>query len=274
MKILFLGDVVGEPGRKICRHGVPALRAHWDLNLVIANAENAAGGSGINARCLRQLEAAGIDGFTMGDHVYKKADIFPLFEERRPLCRPANFPSEAPGPDRLLLETPLGPVAVICVLGRLFMRPVDCPFKAMDRVLESLPPEVKVIIVDMHAEATSEKQLMLRHLQGRVTGVFGTHTHVPTADAAVFPPGTAYITDAGMTGPYDGVIGRRSDRVLHTTLSFEPSSFDVATGDPRISGVVFEVDATTGKAISCELAHFDKSQLDALAAPEQAPVDS
>lgn len=267
MRILFLGDIVGEPGRKIVRDGLAAIRFAFQVDLVVANAENAAGGSGINPRCYTQLAKAGVQAFTMGDHVYRKKEIYQLFEAGLPICKPANFPPDAPGPDHLIIQLEdAPPVAVISVLGRVFMRPVDCPFRAVDRVLASLPSEVTTILVDMHAEATSDKQLMLRHLQGRVSAVFGTHTHVPTADAAVFEPGTAYITDVGMTGPYDSVIGRRYDRVLRTTLTFEPTAFDVATGDPRISGALVDVDASTGLAKSVSLLHLNHPQIEQLQA--------
>lgn len=270
MRILFLGDIVGEAGRKIVKRAVPALRARFGLDLVVANAENAAGGSGINPRCYSQLESSGIDAMTMGDHVYKKTEIYPLFEQDKPICRPANFPPDSPGPDHLVVQAGSEKVAIVCVLGRMFMRPVDCPYRAVDRVLEQLPKKVKIILVDIHAEATSEKQLMLRHLLGRATAVLGTHTHVPTADARVHPPGTAYLTDVGMTGPYDSVIGRRCDRVLHTTLTFEPTAFEVATGDPRISGALIEADPETGRALAVELIHLDKADIDAFAVPQPA----
>jgi metallophosphoesterase (TIGR00282 family) len=209
----------------------------------------------------------------MGDHVYKKTEIYSLFDEGKPICKPANFPADSPGPEYLIVDAPDGtPVALFCLLGRIFMRPVDCPFRAADRILDQLAGKAKVIVVDIHAEATSEKQLMLRHLLGRVSAVLGTHTHVPTADASVHPPGTAYITDVGMTGPYDSVIGRRYDRVLQTTLTFEPTSFEVATGDPRVSGALFEVDPSTGNASSIELVHLDKTAMDSLA--ECAPLET
>lgn len=273
MKILFLGDIVGEPGRKLVKRVLPRLREKLALGLVVANAENAAGGSGLDPRCYHQLASAGIDAVTMGDHVYKKKEIFSLFEEGFPICKPANFPPEAPGPDHLLVTAADGTkVAIISLLGRMFMRPVDCPFHAVDRILETIGKKAKVVLVDIHAEATSDKQCVLRHLVGRVSAVMGTHTHVPTADAAVFPPGTAYITDVGMTGPYDSVIGRRFDRVLHATTTFEPKPFDVATGDPRISGALLEVDPDTGRALAIDLVHWDRARLDALLGDDTPPA--
>jgi metallophosphoesterase (TIGR00282 family) len=275
MRILFIGDVVGEPGRKIAMRGVPILRRQWSLDLVIANPENAAGGSGITARCHSQLAQAGVDAFTMGDHVYRHKDVMDLFSKRPPLCRPANFPPEAPGPDHIVVETKSGErIAAFSVLGRLFMKPVDCPFRAADRILSQLDRDVKVVLVDVHAEATSEKQALMRHLVGRVSAVFGTHTHVPTADAAVFPPGTAYCTDVGMTGPYEGVIGRDWKKVLHTMLTQEPVFFDVAKADARLSAALFDVDPVTGRATSCKLVHLTEADFDAMAdapPPDAAP---
>ena len=265
MRILFLGDIVGEPGRKIVMRAVPLLKKRWKLDLVVANAENAAGGSGITTRCWSQLAGAGVDAFTMGDHVYRHKDVYDLFGRKPPMCRPANFSPEAPGPDHVVVETADGTrLAVMTVLGRLFMKPVDCPFRAVDRLLEKLD-DIKVVLIDVHTEATSEKQTLMRHLVGRVSAVFGTHTHVPTADAAVYPPGTAYITDVGMCGPYEGVIGRDWTKVLHTMLTQEPVFFEVAKSDARISGGLVEIDPATGRATSCKLVHMTEADLEALA---------
>ncbi|HVJ82773.1 MAG TPA: TIGR00282 family metallophosphoesterase, partial [Planctomycetia bacterium] len=233
MRVLFLGDIVGEPGRKIVREAAPILRRRYACDAVFANAENCAGGSGITGRCHSQLAAAGLDALTMGDHIYRRREVMDLFGRTPPICKPGNFPAEAPGPDRLLVTLPSGvKIGVISLLGRTFMRPVDCPFHAADRLVAELRAETPIIFVDMHAEATSEKQAMLRHLLGRVTAVLGTHTHVPTADATIYPPGTAYMTDLGMTGPYDGVIGRRWEPVLKHAITFEHAVFEVAEGDP------------------------------------------
>lgn len=268
---MFLGDIVGEPGRKLVRRAVPALRAERDLDLVIVNAENIAGGSGMSPKTYAQLRRSGVDACTMGDHIYKKREIIPLFAKGEPICKPANFPAEAPGPDHLLVHTAQGvPVGIVSVLGRIFMRPVDCPMAAVDRVLESLAGRAKVILVDVHAEATSEKQIMFRYLVGRVSAVVGTHTHVPTADATI-AGGTAFITDVGMTGPYESIIGRRIDKVIKTTKTFEPYPFDVATGDPRLSGVIIEVDESTGEATSIEPLHLTRTDVEAMAEP--SPVD-
>lgn len=249
MRILFLGDIVGTPGVDIVVQTVPRLIQEENLALVIANAENASGGSGMVPGACRRLRQAGVDAITMGDHLYKRLDILKVIEQGEPICKPANFPADAPGQEFLVVparnDTPVG---VVSLLGRLFMRPVDCPFQAVDRVLAKLKDQTRCVIVDMHAEATGDKALMGRYLDGRVSAVLGTHTHVPTADEQIFPGGTAFISDVGMCGPYESILGRRIDRVLYTTTTFVPSSFDVATGDPRLSGVIVDVDPETGKA--------------------------
>jgi hypothetical protein len=225
------------------------LVAEHGIDLVIANAENAAGGSGLNQQCHDELVQAGVGVLTMGDHVYKKKEIFPLLARSDQILRPANFPAQAPGSDFCIATARDGtPVAVFTVLGRVFMRPVDCPFQAADRVLRAIGTLARVVILDMHAEATSDKQLMARYLDGRVSAVLGTHTHVTTADEQILPGGTAYITDVGMTGPYESILGRRVDRVMHTTVTFEPTYFEVATGDPRLAAVLVDIDAASGRA--------------------------
>jgi hypothetical protein len=266
VRILFIGDVVGKPGRVMLTKALPALVARWDLHLVIANAENAAGGSGLDAKCHEEITRAGVDVLTMGDHVYKKKDIMPLLENHGHILRPANFPPDAPGAEYTIVPARDGtPVAVFTVLGRVFMRPVDCPFRAADRVLNQIGPQAKVILCDMHAEATSDKQIMGRYLDGRVSAVLGTHTHVPTADEQIFPGGTAYITDVGMTGPYDSILGRRVDRVSETTITFVPTYFDVAAGDPRLLAARVDIDPATGRALAIERVMIRESEANALA---------
>jgi 2',3'-cyclic-nucleotide 2'-phosphodiesterase len=250
LKILFIGDVVGSPGRKIISQVLPRLIPRWNLGLVVCNAENAAGGSGLTIKCHEELVDAGVDVFTLGDHIYRKDEVFTLFERTNRLCRPANFPPEAPGAESALVEAREGTVVgVFTLLGRTYMRPVDCPFRAADRVVEDLGRSARVIVVDVHAEATSDKQLLGRYLDGRVSAVLGTHTHVPTADEHVLPKGTAYQTDVGMTGPYDSILGRRVDRVLDSTLTFVPHYYDVATHDPRLCGALVVVEPATGRAL-------------------------
>jgi 2',3'-cyclic-nucleotide 2'-phosphodiesterase len=251
LKILFIGDVVGSPGRKILGQALSRLIPRWGIDLVVCNAENAAGGSGLTIATYEELLEAGVDVFTMGDHIYRKDEIFTLFDRSDRLLRPTNFPPDSPGAEFTLAEARDGTaVAVFSLIGRVFLRPVDCPFRAADRVLQGLNPSVKVIVVDVHAEATSEKQLLGRYLDGRVSAVLGTHTHVATADEQILPGGTAYQTDVGMTGPYDSILGRRYDRVLAATLTAVPHHFDVATGDPRLCGALIEVDPQNGRASS------------------------
>ena len=248
MKILFLGDIVGQPGIDIVREAVPRLITEESLDLVIANAENACSGSGLTPRQYRQLRQAGIDLITMGDHIYRRSEIIPTLETEDRICKPANFPREAPGREFILAPARNGVVvAAFCLLGRTYMRSVDCPFRAADRVLAELGEKAKVILVDMHAEATADKYLMGHYLKGRVSAVLGTHTHVPTADEQLLGT-TAFISDVGMTGPYDSILGRRVDRVLAHHLNFVPTAFDVASGDPRLAGAIVEVDAGTGHA--------------------------
>jgi metallophosphoesterase (TIGR00282 family) len=250
MRILFLGDIVGPPGLEMVRTLVPKLIADEAIDIVIANAENACNGSGLTPKQYRQLRSAGIDLITMGDHIYRRSEIIGTLESEDRICKPANFPREAPGRELVLAPARNGVmVAAFTLLGRTFMRAVDCPFQAADRVLTELGDRARVIIVDMHAEATSDKYLMGHHLKGRVSAVLGTHTHVPTADEQLLGT-TAFISDVGMTGPYESILGRRVDRVLSHALDFVPIPFDVATGDPRLAGAIVEVDANTGQASS------------------------
>jgi metallophosphoesterase (TIGR00282 family) len=224
-----------------------------EIDLVVANAENCAGGSGLTPAIYRLLTAAGVSGITLGDHIYRRREIRTVLESEPNIVKPANYPDEAPGRQWMILETRHGVrMAVFCVLGRLFMKEVDCPYRAADRVLAQLPDDVKLVLVDFHAEATSEKQLMGRHLDGRVTAVLGTHTHVPTADEAILAGGTAFQCDVGMTGPHESILGRRIDRVMAATLSCFPTPFDVATGDVRLCGTVVDADPSTGRSVHVE----------------------
>lgn len=249
MRILLIGDIVGEPGRRIVVQSMAPLIERERLDLVVANAENAASGSGLTPAMYRDLIAAGVDCITLGDHIYRRKEIYSVLETEPRIVKPANYPAEAPGRRWAVVEARNGAqVAVVSLMGRVFMRPVDCPWTAADQVLSELPAEIKVILIDFHAEATSDKQLMGRYLDGRVTAVLGTHTHVPTADETVFPGGTAFQCDVGMTGPYDSILGRRIDRVLETTRTFQPTSFEVASGDVRLSGTIVECDPDTGRA--------------------------
>jgi len=265
MRILFVGDIVGTPGVSFVRRALPLLIAHESLDLVIANAENAVSGSGLTPSIYHKLRNAGVDLVTLGDHIYKKQEIIGTLQKDERVCKPANFPPDAPGREFILSPARDGtPVAAFCLLGRTFMRAVDCPFRAADRVLEALQGQTRCVIVDMHAEATADKYLMGHYLKGRVSAVLGTHTHVPTADEQLLPGGTAFISDVGMTGPYDSILGRRIDRVLGTTVTFVPSSFEVATGDPRLGGAVVDIDAATGQATAIRRLMLDEAGLAAL----------
>jgi hypothetical protein len=268
MRILFLGDIVGQPGVAFVKQALPGVVAREQIDLVIANAENASSGSGMTPAAYRELRQAGIDLVTMGDHIYKRQEIIAILNKDERICKPANFPRAAPGRDFLVAPARDGtPVAVFCLLGRTFMRPVDCPFTAADRILKELEGQARCVIVDMHAEATADKYLMGHHLKGRVSAVLGTHTHVPTADEQILPGGTAFLCDVGMTGPYDSILGRRVDRVLSTTLTFIPSPFDVASGDPRLGGAVVDIDAATGHATAIRRFMLDQKGLEGLNGP-------
>ncbi len=262
LRILFVGDIVGPPGVVFLRQALPALIAREGLDLVIANAENAAHGSGLTPSLYHKLREAGVDLVTLGDHIYKKQDITRTLQTDDRVCRPANFPPGAPGREFVVAPARnVTPVAAFCVLGRTFMRSVDCPFRAADRVLAAIGEQARCVVVDAHAEATADKYLLGHYLKGRVSAVLGTHTHVPTADEQVLPGGTAFICDVGMTGPYHSILGRRIDRVLGTTLTFVPSPFDVATGDPRLAGAIVDVDAATGRATAIRRLMLDEKGL-------------
>lgn len=262
----MIGDIVGKPGREAVIRSAAGLRIEHRLDLLLANAENAAAGSGITPAIYRQLVGAGIDGITLGDHIYRRREINPILESQPNIVKPANFPTAAPGSNWMRIETADGtPVVIISLLGRLFMRPTDCPWTAVDRVLNEIADDIKIILVDFHAEATSEKQVMGRHLDGRVSAVVGTHTHVPTADTCVLPGGTAFQCDLGMTGPHDSILGRRIDRVTETTITFNPTQFEVATGDVRINGAILDIDAATGRANNIERLEVREADFDRLA---------
>jgi metallophosphoesterase (TIGR00282 family) len=253
MRLLFIGDIVGRPGRDIVRRAVPRLVAERKLDLVVANAENAAGGSGLTPDIYKELVAAGVDGITLGDHVYRRREIFPILERESNIVRPANLPDEAVGRVWATLTARDGTrVAIFTLLGQLFMKPADSPFRIADRLLSSIPPDVPVRFLDFHAEATSEAQMMGRYLDGRVAAVLGTHTHVPTADECILPGGTAFQCDVGMTGPFESILGRRIDRVLETRLTANPTQFDVATDDVRLCGSIVDIDPAIGLATAIE----------------------
>ena len=274
VRILFIGDIVGKPGREIVQRSVAGLVREEQLDLVIANAENAAGGSGITPAIYRELVRASVDGITLGDHVYRRREIYSVLEAETNIVKPANLPAESVGRNWAVVTARNGErVGFLCLLGQLFMKPMDSPWHTADRVLAEIPADVRIRLVDFHAEATSEMQLMGRHLDGRVSAVLGTHTHVPTADECVLPGGTAFQCDVGMTGPHESIIGRRIDRVLETTLTGLPTEFDVATGDVRLNGSIVDVDPETGRATSIRricVTEADLPRLEAAAAAAAA----
>ncbi len=266
VRLLLIGDIVGKPGRQITVRALAGLRIAERLDLIVANAENASGGSGLTPEAFEEIVAAGVDCVTMGDHVYRRREIFSLLDRDDRIVRPANYPAEAPGRTFAVVRTKSQvPVGVFSLLGRVFMSPVDCPLQAADQVLTELPSDVKVVLLDYHAEATSDKQVMARHLDGRVSAVLGTHTHVATADEQLLPGGTAFQCDVGMTGPHESIIGRRIDRVLETTRTFRPTHFEVATGDCRLNGTIVEVDSQTGRATSIRRRTVNQAEADRLA---------
>ena len=255
IRILCLGDIVGRPGRQVVHQKLPALVREKKVDLVIANAENIAGGSGITQNLFHKIRSYGIDVVTLGDHVYKKLDIVPTLQSSERIVRPANLSQGAAGRTHTVVTTGGNvSVGVFAVLGRIFMSqlPADDPFAAADRVLNQLPRHVKVVVCDVHAEASSEKVALGHWLDGRCSVIFGTHTHIPTADAKILPGGSAFISDLGMCGPYDSVLGRRKVRVVKYMTTNMPQPFDVASGDVRLCGALAEVDEQTGRAISIE----------------------
>jgi hypothetical protein len=255
MRILFIGDIFGHPGRRIVKELLPALVAEYDPDLVLANGENAAAGFGITPSLVEELLDMGIAVLTSGNHIWDKKEIYPYLTEHCDgrLLRPANYPDSAPGHGLYVGKTRSGVgYSVLNLQGRIFMNPINCPFQTADQQLAAIPDEVKIRIVDMHAEATSEKVSLGWYLDGRVTALVGTHTHIPTADETILPQGTAYITDLGMTGPYDSVIGIDKQLVIQKFLSQIPIRFEVAKGDVRLHAVLIEADPSSGHATSIQ----------------------
>jgi metallophosphoesterase (TIGR00282 family) len=252
MRILFVGDVIGKPGRKILATMLPRLVDRKAIDYVIVNVENAAGGYGVTREVLAEFDELPIDCYSSGNHIWDRKEAIPLLANPK-LLRPENYPLGNPGSGLYIGETAAGhKVATLNLEGQVFMKGLRSPFLVADEVLSRLPRDVKTVIVDFHAEATSEKQALGYHLAGRVAAVFGTHTHVPTADDRILPGGTAFITDVGMTGPYDGVIGFRHDKVLHRFLTQTPAPFEVAKNDVRLAGALVDVDPETGRATALE----------------------
>lgn len=253
MKILFIGDIVGKPGRRAVKELLPSLVAAHAVDLVIANCENAAAGFGITREIVEELYDAHIDVLTSGNHVWDKKEVMEFIDDYETLVRPANYPSVVPGAGSVLMPTAAGDfVGVLNLAGRIFMQPIDCPFITAKKEIARLKARTNVIIVDIHAEATSEKKALGWYLDGEVSAVLGTHTHVQTADNEVLPKGTAYISDVGMTGPFDSVIGIKKDTIIERFLTQIPNRFDVAKNDIRLQGVLIDIDAQSGRADAIE----------------------
>lgn len=253
MKILFIGDVVGRPGRQAVSQLLPVLREKLTPDFVIANGENAAGGMGISKDTAAEIFQAGVDAITLGNHVWKKAEVYQYLDDEHRIVRPANYPDGAPGRGWAIYQTAAGErIGVVNLCGRVFMEPLENPFRVIEGILETLLPDTDVILVDFHAEVTSEKSAMGWYLDGRVGAVIGTHTHVQTADERVLPGGTAFISDVGMTGPMDSVIGVRKELIIQRFISQMPNKFEVAEGETLLSAVVLDLDAAAGKAVAIE----------------------
>jgi len=246
--ILVVGDVIGKPGRGAVKALLPGFRQQYGLDMVIANAENAAGGLGLTSTTAKALFDAGVDVLTSGNHIWAQKEIIPYLDGDMPILRPLNYPPGVPGRGYLLS----GQVMVVNLIGRTFISSYDCPFRAMDRLLAEVKNKPPIIIVDFHAEATSEKIAMGRYLDGRVSAVLGTHTHVGTIDAQLLPNGTAYVTDIGMVGPVDSVIGDDAEAVLHCFLTMIPYRLSVGKGKTAFNGVLVRVDDSSGRAISID----------------------
>ncbi|ADI27224.1 TIGR00282 family metallophosphoesterase [Geobacillus sp. G4] len=252
MRILFIGDVVGLPGQKMVEHYLPRLKEKHRPDVVVINGENAAGGKGITEPIYRALLAWGAHVITLGNHAWDKRDIFEFIDQAKALIRPANYPPGTPGKGIVFVPTEHGEAAVINLQGRAFLPAIDCPFQKADELIAAASARTPVIIVDFHAEATSEKQAMGWYLDGRVSAVIGTHTHVQTADNRILPRGTAYITDVGMTGPYDGILGVDREAVLRKFLTGLPVRFDVKEGRSQLNAVFVDVDEKSGRAFRIE----------------------
>jgi len=266
MTILFIGDIVGRPGRDLVQKGLRAVVEHYDVDFTIANAENAAAGFGLTRDIGETLLDWGIDVMTSGNHIWDKKEVLEYIPGEPRLLRPANYPAGVPGRGSCVAQTRDGrSVGVINVMGRVFMAPLDDPFAVALREIDAVRHRARIIIVDVHAEATSEKIAMGWHLDGRVTAVIGTHTHVQTADERILPGGTAYLTDAGMTGPHDSIIGMEKEPSLSRFLNGMPAKFEPAAGNPRLNGAVIEADDKTGRATKITRISYSAKDLDELA---------
>ena len=269
--ILFIGDIVGRPGRELVKRAVPPLVAHHHVDLVIANVENAAAGFGVTPDLADDFLSNGVHVMTGGNHTWDKKEIIPYLGEQPRLLRPINMPAGTPGRGRYVAKATNGvPVAVINAMGRVFMTAIDDPFRVVPDEIAAVKDEARIIFVDFHAEATSEKVAMGWHLDGRVAAVVCTHTHVQTADERVLPRGTAYITDVGMTGPHDSVIGVERSAIIQRFLTGLPQRFETATENPRLNGVIVTADEHTGRALSISRLNLSAQDIEALVAQPAA----
>ncbi len=259
MKVLFIGDIVGKPARSYLNQILPSLIEKEKFDWVIANGENAAGGSGLTEKVAKELFSSGIDILSSGDHIFKKKEVLSILENMD-ILRPLNYGDLAKGRGFIIKEKGSKKIAVINLLGRVFMQPVDCPFKAVSKILEEVLKETKVVIVDIHAEATSEKLAMGYFLAQKVSAVVGTHTHIPTADERIIEDFTGYITDIGMTGPFDSILGRRKEDIIQRFLTNVPSRFYLADKDIRLQGVVLEIEEETGRCLSIKRVEYKKEE--------------
>ncbi|NLU09572.1 MAG: TIGR00282 family metallophosphoesterase [Tepidanaerobacter acetatoxydans] len=252
LRILMIGDIVGRPGRTIIREKLLFLRKKYEVNFIIANGENAAGGNGITEKIAQELFISGVDFITTGNHVWDNKDIFNFIDTENRIIRPANYPN-SPGKGYQIVQIGAGTkIGILNISGRTFMSPLDCPFKAADLIIQEMKNVTKIIVVDFHAEATSEKIAMGWYLDGRVSLVAGTHTHVQTADEKILTNGTAYITDIGMTGPCNSVLGIEKERVINKFISQMPVRFEVAKGSAEINGIIVDIDESTGRALKIQ----------------------
>lgn len=251
MNILFIGDIVGEPGRRVVETVLPKIKKREDIKFVIANGENVAAGSGVTPALAAELFEHGVDVLTSGDHIWKRKEMVVELNADKRLLRPANYPDGSPGFGYGVFESLPGVyIGVINLVGRVFMQPVECPFRTAKEIVDKISQTAKIIVVDMHAEATSEKIALGYYLDGQVSAVLGTHTHVQTADEKILSGGTAYISDAGMAGPLDGVIGRKKEQIIRRFLTQLPTKFEMAEGDIQLHGVIIDIDEKTGRANS------------------------
>ncbi len=252
LNILFIGDIVGNPGRKAAKEMIQRLKRERQIDFCIVNGENAAGGSGITYVVAQELYKSGVDAITLGNHTWSKREITNFIDSDKCIVRPANYPEELPGKGSAVISNDKGKIGVLNLMGRVYMDSIDCPFKAAEREIVELKAQVKVIVVDIHAEATSEKCALAWHIDGRVSCVLGTHTHVQTADERILPCGTAFISDVGMTGPSEGIIGVNRDIVINKFLTHMPNKFEIAQGPVQFNAVYLEIDEKTGRTTKIE----------------------